>query len=162
MNKTSVKPLPLIISILIAQAAGIVGSFFTASSVSTWYVDLALPAVAPPSWVFAPVWITLYALMGVAAYLIWRRRGTSLASDVPWALAVYGVHLVFNALWSIIFFGLHNPGLALIEILILLLLIVLTTVLFWRIDRCAGWLLVPYMVWVTFATYLNYAIWMLN
>lgn len=158
MNKTSVKPFPLIISILVAQAAGLIGSFFTMASVEGWYATLTLPAVAPPSWVFAPVWITLYALMGIAAYLVWQQRT---AGSRP-ALIVYGIHLVFNALWSVIFFGLQRPGLAFAEILILLVLIVLTTALFWRINRRAGALMLPYIAWVSFAAYLNYAIWMLN
>lgn len=158
MNKTSVKPLPLILSILIAQAAGFIGSFFTMTSVEGWYATLALPAVSPPSWVFAPVWVTLYALMGIAAYLVWQQRA---AMSRP-ALIVYGIHLVFNALWSVIFFGLQRPGLAFAEILILLALIVLTTTLFWHINRRAGALMLPYIAWVSFAAYLNYAIWVLN
>lgn len=151
--------LSVIVSILIAQAAGAIGSFFTASSVRTWYETITKPAWNPPSWVFGPVWITLYTLMGIAAWLVWTAR------DVPgakFALGVYGVHLICNALWSILFFGLKNPGLALIEIVILLALILYTTVLFWKINPVAGALMVPYILWVSFATYLNYAIWQLN
>jgi len=147
------------ISILIAQGAGAIGSVFTRSSVSTWFTTLAKPAWNPPSWLFAPVWITLYALMGVASYLVWEQK------DVPgakMALYFYGAQLALNALWSIIFFGLKNPGFAFAEILILLILIIITTVLFWRINAWAGILMIPYILWVSFATFLNYNIWQLN
>lgn len=153
------KFIPVIVSIAIAQAAGIIGSVFTASSVRTWFETLAKPAWNPPSWLFGPVWITLYTLMGIAAYLVLQQR------DVPgakMALWVYGVHLVFNALWSILFFGLKNPGLAFAEIIVLLILIVVTTVLFWKINPAAGALMIPYIAWVSFATFLNYTIWQLN
>lgn len=106
-----------------------------------------------------PVWITLYTLMGIAAYLVWQQRSLPEARLALW---VYGIHLVFNALWSILFFGLKNPALAFGEILILLALIVVTTALFWRIHPAAGLLLIPYLAWVSFATYLNYTIWRLN
>lgn len=149
----------LIISIVIAHAAGIIGSFFTVSSVGTWYTTLVQPSFAPPAWVFGPVWLTLYTLMGIAAFLVWRKRKKG---NVRRALWVYGVHLVLNALWSILFFGLHRPDLALFEIIVLLAFIVWTSVLFWRIDRRAGWLMMPYIAWVSFATILNYAIWILN
>lgn len=154
----SMRLLPLIISILIAQVAGVIGSFFTVASVGDWYADLVLPSVAPPSWLFAPVWVTLYTLMGIAAYLVWQRRSVGGRR----ALTVYGVQLVFNAMWSAIFFGLRNPGMAFAEIILLLLLIVFTTIVFWRIDHRAGWLFMPYLVWVGFASYLNFAIWVLN
>ncbi|MCR4313680.1 MAG: tryptophan-rich sensory protein [Candidatus Uhrbacteria bacterium] len=159
MNKQSTQFLTLILSIALAQAAGLIGSFFTVSSVGTWYATLTLPSFAPPSWVFGPAWITLYTLMGIAAYLVWRERRQKIART---ALAVYGVHLVFNALWSVIFFGLRNPGLAFVEIILLLILIVFTTILFWRIDRRAGWLMMPYILWTSFAAYLNFSIWILN
>ena len=149
----------LIISIAIAQSAGIVGSVFTAPNIEGWYSTLAKPVWNPPGWVFGPVWILLYTLMGIAAFLVWRQR------DVPGsklALSVYGVHLALNALWSIVFFGLKNPGLALAEILVLLAFILATTVLFRRINNWAGALLVPYIAWVTFATFLNFTIWQLN
>ena len=153
------KFIPLIISIAIAQAAGIIGSVFTVSSVNTWFDTLAKPTWNPPSWVFGPVWITLYTLMGIAAYLIWQHKDVAGAKT---ALVVYGVHLIFNALWSILFFGLKNPGLAFLDIIILLVLIVVTAVLFGRISPVAGALLLPYLAWVLFATYLNYSIWQLN
>lgn len=152
--------LKLIASIITCELAGIIGSFFTTPSVATWYQTLVRPALNPPAWVFGPVWITLYALMGVAAFLVWR-AGLAHAR-VKIALAIFAVQLVLNTLWSIIFFGLHSPGGALIDIAALWIAIVLTIVAFAKISRPAAWLLVPYLAWVSFATYLNYAIWMLN
>ncbi len=148
-----------IISIFIAQAAGLIGSVFTASSVRDWYLVLTKPSWNPPSWIFSPVWITLYTLMGIAAALVWKKK------DLPGAklaLGIYGIHLIFNALWSILFFGFKNPGLAFGEIIILLILILIITVLFWRINPVAGLLMLPYIAWVSFASYLNYTIWQLN
>lgn len=153
------KLLHVFISIIIAQTAGIIGSLATASSVRTWYKTLVKPAWNPPSWVFGPVWITLYTLMGIAAYLVWKQRGVS---GVKQALTIYGIHLVFNSLWSVLFFGLKNPGLAFVDIIILLALIIYVTVLFWKINIWAGMLFIPYILWVSFATYLNYTLWKLN
>lgn len=149
----------VIISILIAQAAGIVGSVFTAESVQTWYLTLNFPSWQPPSWVFGPVWVTLYALMGIAAALIWPHRKTTIGRQ---ALVAYGIQLVLNTFWSILFFGQQNPELAFYEILVLLAAIITTIVLFWRIRRLAAVLMLPYLAWVTFATILNYTIWQLN
>lgn len=151
--------LAALISIAIAQSAGLIGSVFTASSVNTWFDTLVKPSFNPPSWLFGPVWITLYTMMGLAAYLVWQQR------DVPGAklaLGVYGVHLALNALWSILFFGLKNPGWAFAEILVLLGFILLTTYLFWKISPVAGVLMIPYIAWVSFASVLNYSIWQLN
>lgn len=153
------KAVPLFISILIAQAAGIIGSFFTTASIPTWYAALAKPEWNPPGWVFGPVWVILYTLMGISAYLIWRRRSKPRAKT---ALFVYGVQLTLNAQWSIIFFGLQAPGLAFAQILVLLAFIIATTMLFWRVDRRAGILMLPYVAWVSFASVLNFAIWQLN
>lgn len=149
----------IIISIFIAQSAGIIGSIFTAASVKTWYLAIDKPAWNPPSWVFGPVWVTLYLLMGVAAFFIWEQRDLPLAKSALW---LYGIQLVLNAFWSILFFGLKNPGLAFAEIVILLVFILATTVLFWRIKPWVGALMIPYIAWVSFATYLNYTIWQLN
>lgn len=157
MSKKDV--LPIVLSILIALSAGFIGSYFTASSVSTWYTTINKPSFSPPNWIFAPVWTALYILMGVAAFLIWRERHHPQAKT---ALIFYGVQLVLNAFWSIIFFGMSNPGLALIELLVLWVLVLITMVKFYKINRTAGWLLAPYLLWGTFASILNYAIWMLN
>ncbi len=145
----------LIISILIAQAAGIIGSIFTVSSVKDWYTTLDKPAWNPPSWIFGPVWTTLYTLMGIASYLVWRKID---ASGAKFALTLYGIQLGLNALWSILFFGLKQPGVAFAEIIILLLFIIITTVLFWRINSLAGALMIPYIAWVIFASYLNFTL----
>jgi translocator protein len=147
------------VSIAIAQAAGIIGSVFTVGSIDTWYAALAKPEWNPPGWVFGPVWIILYTLMGIAAYLVWQHRKTRLAKI---ALSVYGIQLVLNAVWSILFFGLKNPGLAFAEILLLVAFIAATIILFWRVLKWAGILLLPYLAWVFFAAYLNYTIWQLN
>ena len=151
--------LPTLISIGIAQLAGIVGSVFTASSVREWYPTMVKPDWNPPSWLFGPVWITLYTLMGIAAAMIWRQRELPEAKLALW---VYGIQLVLNALWSILFFGLKNPALAFAEILILLTLIIVTAVLFYKINHTAGLLMLPYIAWVAFASFLNYTLWQLN
>jgi translocator protein len=153
------KIIQLVVSIAIAQVAGLIGSFFTISSVNTWYVDLAKPLWNPPAWLFGPVWVTLYTLMGIAAYLIWRYRENPKTKR---ALIVYGLQLVLNALWSILFFGLQNPGLAFLGIIVLLVFIIITTIKFWKLNTWAGILLLPYLVWVSFAMVLNYTIWQLN
>lgn len=153
------KAISLIVSVLVAQSAGIIGSFSTASSVRTWYVDLTKPSWNPPSWLFGPVWITLYTMMGVASYLVWLQKD---APGAKLALWFYAVQLVLNALWSILFFGAKNPGLALAEISVLLVFILITTFLFWKINTWAGILMLPYIAWVSFATFLNYTILKLN
>jgi tryptophan-rich sensory protein len=139
--------------------AGVIGGFATASSVGTWYADLAKPGWNPPDAVFGPVWTALYVLMGVAAWLVWRSGGWSGARV---ALGLFAIQLVLNTLWSLLFFGLRSPGLALVEIVILWIAIVATLVAFARFSRTASWLMAPYLVWVTFATLLNFSIWRLN
>ncbi|MFC1565616.1 TspO/MBR family protein [Candidatus Neomarinimicrobiota bacterium] len=153
------KIIALVISIIIAQGSGLIGSVFTASSVNTWFETISKPTWNPPSWIFGPVWISLYFLMGIAAYIVWLQKDIS---SVKIALWVYGIHLIFNSLWSILFFGLQNPQLAFFEIIILLILILITTVLFWKINNWAGALMIPYITWVSLAAFLNYTIWQLN
>lgn len=153
------KLFPLITSIIIAQLAGIIGSLFTAANVATWYPTLIKPEWNPPSWVFGPVWITLYTLMGIAAFIIWTHKKNPTAKN---ALTIYGIHLALNALWSMLFFGLQNPKIAFIEIILLLIVIIVVTVRFWKIDIRAGALMIPYICWVSFASILNYMIWQLN
>lgn len=153
------KIITTIISILIAEGAGLLGSIFTASNVKGWYSTIIKPSWNPPSWIFGPVWTMLYALMGTAGAMIWNQKNLP---GAKLALFVYGAQLVLNALWSMIFFGLKNPGLAFLEIIILLLMILVTTILFWKINPVAGALMIPYILWVSFATYLNYTIWQLN
>ncbi len=150
----------LIIAICISELAGIVGSVFTAPAIDGWYAELAKPAFNPPAWVFGPVWITLFALMGIAAFLIWM-KGLD-RRDVRIAIGIFIGQLLLNTLWSFIFFGLQNPGAALVEIGLLWFAILATTVAFARISKPVAWLLLPYLLWVSFASYLNYAIWSLN
>ncbi len=140
--------------------AGIIGSVFTAPSIPTWYATLVRPEFSPPNWIFAPVWTTLFALMGIAAFLVWN-KGLK-RQDIKIALSMFIIQLVLNTLWSILFFGMQNPGAALIEIVVLWLAILATILTFAKISRVAAWLLVPYIAWVSFAAYLNYSIWILN
>lgn len=150
----------LLISIVTAELAGIIGSVFTAPSIADWYGELVKPAINPPSWVFGPVWTTLFALMGIAAFLVWK-KGLE-RRDVKIALGIFIGQLMLNTLWSIVFFGLQNPGGALIEIGLLWSAILATIIAFARISKPAAWLLLPYILWVSFAMYLNYALWTLN
>ena len=150
----------LIIAIGVSELAGIIGSVFTNSAIPNWYAGLVKPALNPPAWVFGPAWTTLYALMGIAAFLIWRMGWER--KEVKMALGVFGIQLSLNSVWSIIFFGLQNPGWALVDIVFLWLAIVWTMVVFYKISRPAAYLLVPYLLWVSFASYLNYSIWVLN
>lgn len=143
----------LFFSIGICLGVGLLGSFFTASSIPTWYGTLNKPEFSPPNWVFAPVWTTLYFLMGISLYLIWLKKRIPL---------VFWIQLFLNFLWSIIFFGFKNPGLALVDILALWITILLTIKAFSKINNLAGKLLWPYLAWVSFATYLNFSIWIIN
>ena len=142
--------------LVVCFAAAAVGARFLPGA---WYAALAKPAWNPPSAVFAPVWTVLYASMGVAAWLVWRRGGFAGAGP---ALVAFGVQLVLNALWSYLFFGLHRPGIAFADIVALWVVILVVAGLFWRVDWRAGALMVPYLVWVGFASCLNFALWRLN
>jgi tryptophan-rich sensory protein len=150
----------LIIAVLFCQLAGLIGSFFTQPAISTWYAELIKPRFTPPDWVFGPVWISLYILMGIAAFLIWRRGLHH--HVVRRALALFGVQLVLNALWSFLFFGLRSPLAGLIGIFILGIAIIFTVRSFLKVSRTAGLLLIPYFLWVSFASGLNLSIWWLN
>ncbi len=125
-----------------------------------WYAELVKPALTPPSWVFGPAWTTLYALMGIAAFLVWKQGWEK--KRVKVALGVFGVQLFLNVIWSIIFFGFKSPGWALVDIVLLWLAIVLTLAAFYKVSKPAAYLLLPYILWVSFALYLNYSIWILN
>lgn len=156
MRKTGL----LITSVAVAEAVGIVGSFFTAPAVSQWYQYLNKPSFSPPNYLFAPVWITLYALMGIALYLVvrdgWDREGAKTAS------VVYGIQLALNAIWSVIFFGLRSPFWGLIDIGLLWISIMLLIPMFYKLNKAAACLLIPYLLWVSFAAALNFSIWQLN
>lgn len=162
----------LVISLALPQLAGLIGSFFTSPVVSSiWYKSLEKPFFNPPAWLFGPVWITLYIIMGISVYLVWQKveqnppspkapdgQGKTAGS----ALWLFWIHLFFNAVWSIIFFGLKNPGLAFLDIIIIWLLIIVLIMKFWKINKWSAYLLIPYLAWVSFAGALNYFIWRLN
>ncbi|QQS38932.1 tryptophan-rich sensory protein [Candidatus Woesebacteria bacterium] len=150
----------LVFSILVCQLAGIIGSVFTISSIENWYILLNKPFFSPPNWIFGPVWTILYTLMGISLYLVWTSKKGSNATDK--AYTVFTAQLILNTIWSIIFFGLRNPFLALIVIYIMLLAIILTLIQFRKISILSAKLLVPYLVWVSFASLLNLAIVVLN
>jgi len=147
----------LIASILICQMAGFVGSIFTASSIPTWYADLQKPTFSPPNWLFGPVWIILYTLMGISLYLVFNKK-----KNIKTPLILFAVQLILNSIWSILFFGLQNPFYAFIEIIILWIAILLTIISFYKVSKNASLLLLPYIIWVSVATILNYYIWVLN
>ena len=153
--------LALVITIVTVEIVGASGSIFTAQGLNTWYDALQQPMLAPPSWVFGPVWTALFALIGVALWLVWRQIESS-PREVWIALGVFMVHFVFNLGWSAVFFGLQELGWGLAVIGLLWLLIVTTMWAFDRVDRRAALLLVPYLLWVSFAAYLNYRFWVLN
>ncbi len=152
------RPWLLVAAILVCLVAGGIGSFFTAPSIPTWYATLQKPVFNPPSWLFGPVWTALYIMMGIALYLVLVRGGVG----VRGAAAMFGVQLILNSLWSILFFGLHSPLLGLIDIVLLWLSIVACIILFSKISKPAAYLLVPYILWVSFAAVLNLAIFLLN
>ena len=151
------------IAIMIATCIGIgyIASTATQAGNDVWYPTLVKPAFNPPDWLFAPVWSLIYVMIGVAAGLVWSRMDHQHA-EVRKALLFFAIQLALNALWSVLFFGLHNPLLALIEIIILWLMIYETYVLFGKIHKVAGYLFIPYLLWVTFAAVLNASIWWLN
>jgi benzodiazapine receptor len=152
--------LKLTISIVVCQLAGIVGAVFTTTSVQTWYGTIVRPEFAPPNWIFGPVWTTLFTLMGVAAFLVWKKGLEH--KNVRVALRIFALQLVLNTLWSIIFFRFHNLGGALIELIFLWIAILVTIITFYKVSGTAAYLLIPYILWVSFAGYLNYAFYMLN
>lgn len=153
-------PIAFVINMVIPLAIGALGAFFTASSVKTWYVTLAKPSFNPPNQIFAPVWTSLYILMGISAYLVWQRR--HLIQKFPRTVAIYLIQLVLNLMWSFIFFYAHQIGVALFEIIALLLVVIINAIVFYKIHKIAGLLFIPYILWVSFATVLTYNIFILN
>lgn len=151
----------LILSVTLPVVVGWVSSYFTRSSVKTWFVDLQKPSFNPPSWLFAPVWTTLYILMGIAFFLVWN-SDVARSGLKTRAITFYFIQLLLNFFWSVIFFYARQPGWAFAEILVLLFMIILTTSYFYKISKVACWLMMPYILWVSFATILNYSIWQLN
>ncbi|MES3004546.1 MAG: TspO/MBR family protein [Patescibacteria group bacterium] len=149
----------LIFSILLPLVVGGVSGLLTSSGVNGWYSTLEKPFLNPPSFVFGPVWTILYIMMGISLYLIWNSR-ESLAK--PFLFWLFGLQLTANFFWSIFFFGMENPALALVDIVTLWILIVINIFYFYKVSRVAAWLLIPYLLWVSFATYLNLSIVTLN
>lgn len=146
----------LIISLFLPFLASLIGGIFTANSVSTWYVTLIKPSFNPPSWLFGTIWTILYLLMGISLYLVWVKKYHKIT------FMVYGIQLFLNILWSFLFFGLQQPLLAFIEIIILWITILITIIYFYKINKTAAYLLIPYILWVSFAAVLNFAIFILN
>ena len=153
--------LKLIIALALPQLAGLGGLLFTDTGESSWYQGLTKPSWNPPGWVFGPVWTTLYILMGIAFYLVWKSETTSRETKKA-AIAFWIIQLVLNFFWTIIFFGAQSPFYAFIEIVVLWLSILVTIILFARINKLAAWLMVPYILWVSFASVLTYTIYQLN
>jgi len=150
----------LIISLIVCQVAGIIGSVFTTPAIPTWYEALEKPFFTPPNWLFAPAWITLFFLMGVSAFLVWRQGFDN--RQVKKALIIFIVQLVLNIFWSVSFFGLKSPLTGLIIIAVLWVAILFTILNFFKVSKYAGSLLVPYILWVSFAAALNASILFLN
>ena len=152
--------LKLIASIMICQLAGFIGSLFTTPAIQTWYKTLIKPSFNPPNSVFSPVWITLFLLMGISLFLVWQKNLKD--RKVKIALFFFALQLSLNILWSIIFFGLKLPFYAFVEIIILWFAILLTILKFLKVSKPAGILLLPYLLWVSFAAFLNFFLWNLN
>jgi benzodiazapine receptor len=150
----------VLLSIFLCQTAGIIGSAFTFSSIPNWYAHLNKASFNPPNWVFGPVWLTLYTLMGIAAFLIWEKRKTNKQTKI--ALNMFIFQLILNSLWSIVFFGAHQIFFGLVIIVVLWLAILATIVKFRPISKVAAFLLLPYLLWVSVATSLNYFVFILN
>lgn len=154
------RPLPQIFGLLawvgLCFLTAWIGSRF---SPGDWYLQIQKPTWTPPGYLFGPVWSVLYLSMGISAWLVWRRAGFSGARS---ALSLFVIQLILNGTWSWLFFGMHRPGLAFAEILVLWGTILATMLTFWRVSSFAGMLLIPYLAWVSFAAFLNYSIWQLN
>ncbi len=150
----------LIIAIAIPLAIGALGSYFTIPSVTSWYQTINKPSWNPPNWIFSPVWTTLYVLMGIALYLVWKSGNSSAVKTL--AVSFFIIQLCLNFFWSVIFFNQHQIGWAFAEIILLWIFILLTIFAFANINKTAAWLLVPYISWVSFAMILNYTVWHLN
>ncbi len=149
----------LVISIFVCLVAGLIGSIFTISSIPVWYATLNKPFFSPPNWLFAPAWTILYILMGIALFYVWKAPKVKKTNE---GLMLFGAQLLFNVIWSIVFFGFRSIVGGVLSIVVLLILILMTTVQFYRIDKRAAYLMVPYLLWVCFATMLNIAVYFLN
>jgi translocator protein len=149
-----------VVFIVLCQAAGIFGALFTRNSIRTWYNGLIKPAFNPPNWVFGPVWTILYTLMGISGAILWQNRNQS--QNAKLALIFFFIQLALNAIWTPLFFGSHKLGLAFVEIIFMWVFILLTIIFAWKVKSVAGALLIPYLLWVSFASLLNFSLWRLN
>lgn len=161
MNHRTRSLLALVLCLLAPLVAAALGGLATASSVNSWYLEIPKPTWTPPGWLFGPVWTALYLMMGAASWLVWRERAAR-RPEANRALSIYAVQLMLNVLWSVLFFGLRRPGLALVEIALLWLAILATLLAFRRVRALAAGLLVPYLLWTSFAAALNAGIWWLG
>jgi translocator protein len=159
-RNTKFQVLAFILCLAIPLFIGYLGSLLTMESVKTWYTTLNKPSLNPPNWIFAPVWTTIYLLLGISSYRVWTNRKT--VGWFHWAVIIYFLQLAFNLMWSFLFFYQQQIGFALVEIFLLLMSIIANAFIFYRFDKISGWLFLPYFLWVSFATYLTYSIFILN
>jgi len=150
----------LVITLVGAFGAGLIGSLFTTSSIPNWYANLEKTVLTPPNWVFGPVWTTLYILMAIAAFLVWQSGENK--TKVKEAMHLYWIQLTLNAVWSILFFGSHLLLTAFVEIIFLLTAIVMTTIWYYRVNKLAAYMMIPYILWVSFASILNFLTFWVN
>lgn len=148
----------LVFSLLLPQLAGLIGSYFATQSISTWYTALNKPSFSPPNWLFGPVWLILYLMMGIAVYLNWIKK----TDKAKYNVRIFFIHLFLNFIWAPVFFGLKNLMLAYMIIALIWAMIVIIIDSFWEVDKISSLLLFPYLIWVAFASLLNYFIWQLN
>lgn len=153
------KFLQLILAIAVCQLAGGIGSLFTYPQIENWYQGIEKSSLNPPNWVFGPVWMTLFTLMGISLWLIWQKKENK---NFKLALIFFACQLVLNSLWSVLFFGYALVLIAFIEMIVLWILILLTAIYCYKINKISGLLFIPYLLWVGFASYLTYAVWILN
>lgn len=153
------KYLKLLISIIIPLTIGFLGSFFTKTGEGSWYSLINKPVFNPPNYLFGPVWTTLFVLIGISFYLIWQK---GFGKNKQLVIGIFGLQLLLNFLWSFFFFGLENPLIALFDIFLLIIVIIINIIIYYRINKWSGILLIPYLLWVCFATILNLAIFTLN
>ena len=153
------KFLKLIISLVVVYTTAFFGSYFTFSSISGWYAHLIKPSFSPPNWIFGPVWTVLYLMMAISFYLIWEKNNLN---KVCRPAKLFLMQLLLNFFWSLLFFGLHQPFLAFVDIFLLWIFILLTILEFKKRSKTAGYLLIPYLIWVSFASILNLSIVLLN
>lgn len=148
----------LFLSLLIPQLAGVIGALFTVKAIPTWYMYLNKPSFSPPNWIFGPAWLILYLLMGIAVYLNWIKK----TKQAKFNVRLFFIHIFFNFIWTPIFFGAKNPLFAFFIIILIWMFIIIMIIKFWNVNKVSSLLLIPYLLWVTFASFLNFYIWRLN